>query len=98
MHPKMKSLAPLRRRIEKLLSERFNGNHDHVFVSLTALLRIHITVVSSHFEGLTSEQRDDLVWTILEGHLKDEALNRIGMCVTMTPQEAVKFMPDLVTA
>ena len=96
MHPKMKSLAPLRRRIEKLLSERFNGSHDHVLVSLTALLRIHITVVSSCFEGLTSEQRDDLVWTILEDHLKDEQLNRIGMCVTMAPQEAAKFMPDLV--
>jgi stress-induced morphogen len=97
MHPKLKSLAPLRRRIEKLLSEQFNGSHDHVLVSLSALLRIHITVVSPRFEGLTSEQKDDLVWTVLEDHLKDEQLNRIGMCVTMTPQEAARFMPDWVT-
>ena len=98
MHPKMKSLVPLRRRIEKLLSERFNGSHDHVLISLTALLRIHITVVSPRFEGLTAEQKDDMVWMILEDQLKDEALYRIGMCVAMTPKEAVKFMPDLVTA
>jgi len=92
----MKQLYALRKRIEKRLKENFHNNDDIVIVSVNPLRRIHIVVVSKQFVALDLEERDEKVWPILEAYLKPDQLQRIAMCMLLTPQEATKIMPDLI--
>lgn len=92
----MNPIYPFKKRIEKRLREDFNKNNDIVTVSISPLHRIHIVVVSKQFVGLELEERDEEIWPILETHLKPDQLQRIAMCMLLTPQEAVKIVPDLM--
>lgn len=92
----MKQLYALKKRIEKRLREDFNKNNDIVTISVSPLRRIHIVVVSKQFAGLDLEERDEKVWPVLETNLKPDQLQRIAMCMLLTPQEAAKMIPDLM--
>jgi len=90
---KLMPLNPLRKRILKLLKPLFEPE-ALVLVSVSALRRIHIAIVSERFKDLELEQRDALVWPTLEQHLSLEELNRIGMCMLMDAQEGAQLIPD----
>ena len=92
----MKQLYALKKSIKTLLRKNFYNRDDIVTVSVSPLRRIHIVVVSKQFVGLELEARDEKVWPTLESHLKPDQLQRIAMCMLLTPQEAAKIMPDLM--
>jgi stress-induced morphogen len=91
---KLISLNPLRKRILRLLQPLFEPEAV-VLVSISVLRRVNIAVVSEKFNDLDLEQRDELVWPMLEQNLSDDELNRIGMCMLMDPQEGALLIPDL---
>jgi acid stress-induced BolA-like protein IbaG/YrbA len=44
-------------------------------------------IVSSRFEGLDDEQRQDLIWDLLRGRLDAREQTRITALLTLTPEE-----------
>jgi hypothetical protein len=88
----------LRDRMERLLERTLQAQDPEalVFVSVSVLQRLHITLISRAFEGLDGEARDDLIWPALDAHFTPEELSSVGVCLLLTREEAQEMAPSLL--
>ncbi len=77
----------LKKKIEELLRNEFNENST-VDVSDGYQDNIHIVVVSHKFSGKTENEKQDMLWRLIEsGDISDLEKNKISLIIPYGPEE-----------
>ena len=79
--------AQIKNKIEELLRKEFNENST-VDVSDGYQDNIHIVVVSRKFSGRSENEKQDIIWNLIEtSNLSDSDKNKISLIVPYNPEE-----------
>jgi stress-induced morphogen len=79
--------AQIKKKIETLLRREFNEN-SAVDVSDGYQNNIHIVVVSRKFSGRSENEKQDMIWNLIEtGDLSDSDKNKISLVIPYSPEE-----------
>ncbi|MDM8522975.1 hypothetical protein QUF80_06335 [Desulfococcaceae bacterium HSG8] len=77
----------IKKKIEELLRKEFNENST-IDVSDGYQDNIHIVVVSDKFSGKSENEKQDMLWSLIEtGNLSDSDKNKISLIVPYSPKE-----------
>jgi len=79
--------AQTKKKIESLLRREFNEN-SAVDVSDGYRDNIHIVVVSRKFSGRTENEKQDMLWNLIEtDDLSESDKNKISLIMAYSPEE-----------
>ncbi len=79
--------AQIKKKIEELLRKEFNENST-VDVSDGYQDNIHIVVVSRKFSGRSENEKQDIIWNLIEtSNLSDSDKNKISLIIPYSPEE-----------
>ncbi len=79
--------AQIKKKIEELLCKEFNENST-VDVSDGYQDNIHIVVVSRKFSGKSENEKQDILWSVIEtSDLSDLDKNKISLIITYSQEE-----------
>lgn len=79
--------AKTKKKIEEMLSRKFNEN-SAFDVSDGYQDNIHIVVVSRKFSGKSENEKQDMIWSVIEtSDLSDLDKNRISLIAPYSPEE-----------
>ena len=77
----------IKKKIEELLRKEFNENST-VDVSDGYQDNIHIVVVSNKFSGKSENEKQDMLWNVIEASdLSDFDKNKISLIIPYSPAE-----------
>ena len=77
----------IKKKIENLLRKEFNENST-VDVSDGYQDNIHIVVVSNKFSGKSENEKQDMLWNVIEASdLSDFEKNKISLIIPYSPAE-----------
>ncbi len=77
----------IKKKIEELLRKEFNENST-VDVSDGYQDNIHIVVVSNKFSGKSENEKQDMLWNVIEASdLSDFEKNKISLIIPYSPAE-----------
>jgi len=78
----------LKQRIYDVLkSQRFQDPTDLVDVSDGPEDSVHLVVVSRKFDGQRTQERDDMVWSLLTTALSQNDWNKVSLLVGASPED-----------
>ncbi len=81
-----RSRAAVKRALEQSLRKRFPN--DTVDISDGYEQNIHVLVVSRQFDGMVEENKQDLVWGIIDGsNLTDNEKSLISLVLPLSPAQ-----------
>ena len=82
--------SKLKKKILDILKDGyFNDEYDFVDISDGFKDLIHVVVVSSKFNEMKLEERDDIIWNEILQFLSDDEWSKISLLIANTPEEVI---------